>query len=282
MLPLSPLSLTDTSFLKNLFRELGIAPAHTRSQNFLTCPQVIHTTLQSLTSGPRHITELGAGLGTLTWPLLEAGFKVRAIEKDGILASVLTRLTPSPQQKNLELLILDLKNTAWEHNTPYQLVGNIPYHLSGYIIRRLTQLVPPPQRTILLVQKEVGERMMAKPPDMQLLGLAVQLWGAAKKLQLVRRGCFWPAPKVDSMLVQLLPHTASQVAVEQREYVLEVARTFFQARRKQMGGVLKKRGWERGHIEDALKKAEVLPTARPQELSVSQWIKLAEYFPRYS
>jgi 16S rRNA (adenine1518-N6/adenine1519-N6)-dimethyltransferase len=166
---------------------------------------------------------------------------------------------------------------AWEQPGPYQIVGNIPYHLSGLIIRKITQLEPQPQQALLLLQKEVAARLVAGPPALQLIGLAVQLWGAARVLRSVPASCFWPAPRVDSSLVALKPAAARAVSLAERERVVACARHFFSQRRKQMGGVLKR--WQKLDDDAAvalLRRVGIRPEQRPQEISLPQWIRLTQ------
>lgn len=251
-------NLTDERYVKSLLSRAGIAPARSSGQNFLICPEVVEATLSVLDHNIENITELGAGVGTLTGALAEAGYHVRAIERDKVLANILFEQLPKKLRERVEILNKDLREVEW----PGTIVGNIPYNLSGLIIRRITQLTPEPEQVILLVQKEVGQRMTASPPNMNLLGLAVQLWGEVKIILEVPASCFWPEPKVDSSLVLLVPRTEP---VEDREKILQVAKTCFQAKRKQLSGTLK-RAYGLG-ID--LKR-------RPQELSVQEWQELAK------
>jgi 16S rRNA (adenine1518-N6/adenine1519-N6)-dimethyltransferase len=182
----------------------------------------------------------------------------------------------------LTLIEDDLRSASWEQHEPYQIVGNIPYHLSGLIIRHITQLEPVPRQAILLVQKEVAQRLIATPPNLQLIGLAVQLWGTAQILRTVPANCFWPAPKVDSSLVALKPHVAPQTVTRaEREAVLGYARHFFSQRRKQMGGVLKRwRNLNETGAAALLQQAAIDPQQRPQEVTIPQWISLARALRR--
>lgn len=266
-----PTHLTDPTTVASLLQQAGIVLQKTRSQNFLICDDVIEKTLATVIQGPLAITELGAGLGTVTIPLLKHGFRVKAIEQDRQLTAILASLL-SPEGKNhLTLLEGDLRVIPWEQSEPYQVVGNIPYHLSGLILRRITELTPSPNQAILLVQKEVGQRLTATPPHMHLLSVAVQLWGDIRLLQDVPATCFFPPPQVDSQLLYLTPH-AHPLPLEQREMIIRVAKLFFQQRRKQMAGVLQKLG--KVSLDEAKKvltDCHIEAQQRPQELSLQQW-----------
>jgi len=272
--------LTDVRYLRSRLNRAGIKPRRQAGQSFLICEEVVEATLLALQNGPKQVTELGAGGGTLTLALLEAGFKVKAIERDQALADVLASEVREAKRGELKLIRDDLREIDWSwakeesQDEAYQLVGNIPYNLSGNIIRRVVQLEPKPTQIVLLVQQEVGDRLVAKPPDMGLMSLAVSLWGQADVLLRVPASCFWPQPKVESHLVLLVPKKDGPVGLAEQENVLSLARYFFQTRRKQVGGGLKKRVGPERAVE-LLKKAGIDPTSRPQELMVEQWRALA-------
>lgn len=269
-------SLTDPRYLRTLLAKAQVQPSRGAGQNFLICAEVVEATLMAVRGAPQRITELGAGLGTLTLPLLEQGFTVRAIEREQRLAGILESLTPKRLKSQLGLTVADLRAVPWEHPEAYQLVGNIPYSLSGLILRRLTQLQPPPTQVILLVQREVGERLLAAPPDMHLISVAVQAWGNVQRLLQVPASCFWPEPKVDSMLVLITPHSEVSATIEDREAMLAIARRCFQARRKQLGGVLQRAfRLTDEELTTILAAADVSPAQRPQELNLAQWQHLA-------
>jgi len=265
--------LTDPTHLQALLQKAGIQLDPRKSQHFLVSDEVLEATLELAGAGPRRVTELGAGIGTLTQPLAAAGFAVRAIERDPALAALLERSLPPKNRQTVEIIQADLRETAWEWTEAYQLIGNIPYAVSGLIIRRLTELDPTPLQAILLVQKEVGERLTAHPPDMSLLSLAVGLWGSAEVVVGVPKSCFLPEPQVDSALVYLKPHSPALYTSKQRQAILDTARIFFGTKRKQMGGVLKK---QFSSPAGTLESVGLTPEGRPQELSVEQWAALTE------
>ena len=275
--------LMNLSYLQGLLQRANAKPLRAAGQNFLVCPEVVEATLLAMKDGPQNITELGSGIGTLTSALLEVGYNVKAIERDETLSVILTREINAKYRDRLELVVDDLRRVQWEwplqqkKHQPYQLVGNIPYNLSGFIIRRIVQLDPPPNRVLLLLQREVGKRLTAEPPNMHLISLAVGLWGRADMILRVPASCFWPIPKVESCLVMLSPTNAKKTNVAEREKVIATARVFFQAKRKQMAGVLKKELGMKSQ-DDAislLKKANVDGSSRPQEVTLEQWRALS-------
>lgn len=276
-------NLTDINYLKGRLQRARIRPQRAAGQNFLICPEVVEAVLLGLAGGAKKVTELGAGVGSLTVALIAVGFEVKAIERDKQMAAVITKEVPRQKREKLNLIIDDLRKVDWrwsneaQINEPYQLVGNIPYNLSGLIIRRLVQLEPPPERAVLMVQQEVGERLVAKAPRMGLLSLAVGLWGKAEIIVRVPADCFWPKPQVVSCLVMLIPNSDSKENITAREKIMSVAKPFFMTKRKQMAGVLKQnfKLKTRAEAEMILKRSSIKGSQRPQEITIEQWRSLA-------
>jgi len=268
-------NLIKVDELKRRLGEVGVRPKRAAGQNFLVCESVIEAIIAAAKKGPQRVTELGAGAGVLTAALLENDMAVRAIERDERLVALVEQMTEIGNKPRLDMVLGDLKEERWDYSEPYQLIGNIPYQLSGLIIRKLTQLENAPQQAILLVQKEVGQRMMASIGDMQLLALAVQLWGGASLIKEVPANCFWPVPKVDSRLMLLIPRDDLGLTVAEREHILDVAGHFFRGRRKQMGGMLRRRQrTSAGEAERILRSVDINPQQRPQEIDLARWIRL--------
>lgn len=264
-------ALTDQAYLEQLLAKHGVRPARSAGQNFLISEEVVEAIKAVAAPGPTLVTELGAGVGPVTVALLAQGKHVRAIERDTKLASILAAHVPRPLRAQLDLVVDDLKKVDWSWEQPYQIVGNIPYNLSGLIIRRLTQLPTPPMHVILLVQHEVGQRLAATPPDYHLLSLAVQLWADVTLLVGVPASCFWPAPQVASQLVLLTPHPDA-LTLATREAIVALAKPVFQQRRKQLKNTLPTAmHMSVAQINELVAHLGIKPTARPQEVSREQW-----------
>lgn len=265
--------LTNVDVIKDLLAGVEATPSRSRGQNFLIAPGIITKTIETIAGGPMQATELGSGLGVLTQALIMAGYQVKAIEQDNNFVTILPTIIPPNKQSALEIVHGDLRHVDWTWPTPYMVIGNIPYNLSGLIFRKLTSLVPAPTAAIFLVQKEVADRLMAKSPDMNLLALSVQLWGTPTMISDVPAHCFWPQPKVASALVQITPYAMPLLTHQEREQLMGVARQLFQGRRKQIGKKLEQLfGLEASR--QALATATLRPEQRPQEISVAQWVTL--------
>jgi len=277
------INLADRIILWEILEKESIKPKRSAGQNFLVCEEVVQAILAVLPEEPRNITELGAGLGVLTGPLLGASYNVRAIERDERVANVLQKYLPKNLRSNLDLKVADLSQEEWSWNEEYCLVGNIPYNLSGLIVRRITQLDPLPTRVVLLVQREVGQRLTAEAPNMHLNTLAVKLWGEAQLVLDVPADCFWPTPKVASQVIVMEPRKVAMIDVEQREQVLREAKRFYQQKRKQVQGVMKKAlQMNSTEVEEILNGLGIPLNARPQEVNEEQWVSLAKRISRNS
>lgn len=273
--------ITDADALRDFLEHHNIQPSRSMGQNFLTSTEVVDAIIMAAQDGPKTVTELGPGAGAITQALIEHGYTVRAIEKDADFANLLPSLIPAKLRTNLEVVADDLKDIPWNHSKPYQVIGNIPYNISGYIFRTLTQLNPAPTQAILLVQKEVGQRATATAPNMNLLSLSIALWGKATKILNVPRHCFWPQPDIHSQVLLLTPHAPAHMTTQEHEHIMAAAKVFFQQKRKQVGGILRKEfNCSDTQMHNILTEAKVDPNQRPQELTPKQWKILTEAMPQ--
>jgi 16S rRNA (adenine1518-N6/adenine1519-N6)-dimethyltransferase len=206
------------------------------------------------------IVEIGPGTGALTRRLATTGARIIAIEKDARLIAPLRELfASSPNVSVIEGDIL-----AWQPAlTPgsYKVVANIPYYLTSHLLRHMLEEWPEPSCAVLMVQSEVADRMLATPPDMNLLALSVQLYATPSRIMRVSRGSFRPAPDVDSAVVRMdiRPRTTQDSGASG---LLTIAKKAFAQKRKQLKATIPAAVLERAGID---------PTTRPQELSVGQW-----------
>lgn len=274
------IDLTDVATIKQLLAKREVKVSRSLGQNFLICREVVEGIAAVAKSNVAEaVTELGPGLGVITQALIGVGKRVKAIEKDDDFAAMLPGVVAKASRGQLEVVHGDLKEMPWEWTKPFQVVGNIPYNLTGLIIRRLTQLEPAPTGAILLMQREVGERVRSNAPDMNLLALAVALWGKAELLMQVPPHCFWPQPEVASQLLLLTPN--GEVPKAEREAIMNVARVAFGQKRKQLQVTLRKGLPMTGEqVSVALKGAGLHGEMRPQGVTPEQWRTLSEQLGR--
>lgn len=217
--------------------------------------------------------EIGPGLGTLTSSLLKRFVKVIAIEFDERLAQNLPKSFPG---KNLEVAHADILKTDVAKLVPdgkkYVVVGNIPYYITSPIIRQMLELSPRPEKIVLLIQKEVAERVAAQPGDHSILSLTTQNLARVELGPVVRAEEFTPPPKVDSQVIVLTPREVALVP----ESVIELAKRGFSSPRKKLTHNLagfrnrSKVDWQE------LMLAIVNVDARAEDLSLEDWKLLDE------
>lgn len=246
-------------------------------QHFLTAQWVAHTLAEAarVTDGTT-VLEIGPGTGNLTKELLRRGARVVAVEKDPALVSTLsTRFAEEIDANRLVVVpgdIRDHETLALNLRTgEYVLAANIPYYITGDIIETFLTTATYPARIALLIQKEVAERI-ARSEKESILSLSVKAFGKPKYIKTVSRGCFAPAPSVDSaiLLIDEISHDAFKTVSEKDFFT--IIKTAFSQKRKMLSNSL-------ADLVDqqSLSAARISPKSRPENISLSQWLKLAAH-----
>lgn len=219
------------------------------------------------------VLEIGPGLGTLTSELLRRAEKVIAVELDEELAAKLPGQFPG---KNLvviqqDILSFDLSIVPKE----YVVVANVPYYITSKIVQLLLNADNKPRVAVLLVQKEVAERLAAEPGDMSILAVSAQIFADVSLGDLVPAEYFTPPPKVDSQVVILHARPEPLISPDQEKAFFRVVKAGFSAKRKKLrsslsGGL----GISKSEAEALLVNARINPDARAESLSIQQWLTL--------
>jgi 16S rRNA (adenine1518-N6/adenine1519-N6)-dimethyltransferase len=213
-----------------------------------------------------------------------AGGRLLTVELDAGLAPVLLERMAGfaafhlVQGNVLDLAPVDLVQAADGALPPYKVVANLPYYITSAVLRHFLEADPPPTALVVMVQREVAERIVARPPDMSLLAVSVQFYGAPRLLFRVPPGAFHPAPKVESAVlrVDVYPPEGRPVAVADVEHFFAVVRAGFGQRRKQLGNSLATGlGRDKAAVAAALAQASVDPTRRAETLTLAEWGALA-------
>lgn len=251
-------------------------------QNFLKDEHIIDEILRVAAVGPEdHVFEIGPGTGALTERLQQRASHVVAVELDReLVVRLQEHFEKSAGVSILEGNILEMNlNEVLRHagckRGNFKVVANIPYYITAPIIRTLLSLELQPKSLTLMVQKEVAERMTAKPGDMSLLSLMAQYYSDATIAFTVPRAAFEPVPAVDSAVVHLVPKRVFDV--ERDRDFFRVARAGFAARRKTLANNLSASfHQERSTIEKVLADIGLRTDIRAQALSVVDWERLKE------
>lgn len=236
------------------------------------------------------VIEIGPGHGELTEYLLEAGARVTALERDKSLIEPLNEKFASTNELTslranelpleviegnaLELLPMVVEELE-QAGTPYMIAGNIPYYITGYLLRVIENLSHKPTRVVLTIQKEVAERMCARVPHMNLLAASVQFWAEPEIVDIVPKKDFDPAPKVDSATVRLEVRQTEEVTAD--VYYAFIKKIFAQPRKTIMNNLAGKEG-DKIAVGNLLQSAGVAPSARPQTINKDMLATLAKLF----
>ena len=220
------------------------------------------------------VLEIGPGLGTLTSELLRRAGRVVAVEFDPDLARKLPGQFPG---KNLQVVHEDiLQFNLGSLPAGYKVVANVPYYITSKIIEKLMTAKNKPSLVVILVQKEVAERVAAGPGDMSILAISAQVFAKARLGVEVPREYFTPPPKVDSQVVILETLAAPLVAPEDEKAFFRVVKAGFAARRKKLrSSIAAGLAISKPAAEELLRHATINPDSRAEDLSIDDWLRLA-------
>ena len=221
------------------------------------------------------VLEIGPGLGTLTSELLRRAGRVVAVEFDSELARKLPAQFPG---KNLEVICGDiLKFDLSTLPVDYKVVANVPYYITSKIVKMLMTAVNKPSIAVLLVQKEVAQRLAARPGKMSILAISAQVFTEVTLGDVVPAELFTPSPKVDSQVVILQKREAPFFTSINETDFFRIVKAGFSAKRKKLrsslSGGLK---LPKNEIETILKKADISPDIRAEALDLDAWIRLVK------
>jgi 16S rRNA (adenine1518-N6/adenine1519-N6)-dimethyltransferase len=221
------------------------------------------------------VLEIGPGLGTLTSELLKRAARVVAVELDEDLAAKLPGQFPG---KNLEVIQQDiLQYDLSKLPKDYVVVANVPYYITSKIIKLLLGSTNKPRQIVLLVQKEVAERLAAEPGQLSILAISAQVFADVSLGDVVPAAMFTPPPKVDSEVVILKTRAKSLLGSIDEAAFFRVVKAGFSAKRKKLrssmaGGL----GISKDEAEKLLLKAKINPDERAEALTIDAWLALAE------
>lgn len=265
------MDLTRLEDLKTALQLAGIAPKKSLGQHFLIDADSLEAVIAAAELDPTDtVLEIGPGLGVMTTAVCERVEKVVAVETDRVLAELLRRDAPA----NLDVIEDDiLRFDLTGLPLGYKVAANIPYYLTSKLFRLLLESPNPPAVMSLLIQKEVAERITASPGSLSILALSVQYYGQPKIMKIVERHKFWPAPAVDSAVLQVIVSGPAFPADASK--LFRLIKAGFGERRKQLKNALSGGLNVEGILaEKWLKAAKLKPTARAQELSLADWHRL--------
>jgi len=249
-------------------------PKKSLGQHWLKDPDILADIAEAAElTGDDVVLEIGPGLGTLTSRLLARANSVTAVEFDADLARKLPGQFPGKKLTvvNQDILQFDLNQLPKN----YKVVANVPYYITSKIVEKLMTAENKPSVAVLLVQKEVAERIAAEAGNMSILSVSVQIFAEAELDIEVPRQFFTPPPKVDSQVVVLRTRDNPLITSEDQRDFFRIVKAGFSAKRKKLrsslsGGL----GIDKSVAEELLKNAGISPDARAEDLAIEDWKKL--------
>ncbi len=269
--------------VKIICKTYDISPAKSKGQNFLINQEIVDKIIFAANIEENDtIVEVGPGLGILTEGLLKKAKKVISIELDKKLFSFLQAKFIGIS--NLQLICDDILTTnsiSYQLKAEsYKIISNLPYNITSHFLKKFLTAENRPQEMTLLVQKEVAERICAKPGQMSLLTVSVNLYGRPEIISLVDKNNFWPVPQVDSAILKISEIKNKEAvdnylgAISEKEF-WRILKIGFSARRKQLHNNLSA-GLKipSEEIKNLLKEAKFDQKVRAQDLSIKDWISV--------
>lgn len=260
--------------ISDLLTQHGLAPRREFGQNFVADPNTVRRIARLAKLSPTdHVVEIGAGLGSLTTALAETGAAVTAIEIDHGIVPVLRSVVADLER--VTVIEGDAQELAWHEllaaSTQWVLVANLPYNVGTPLVLDLLDTAPEIARMLVMVQREVAERIVASPRTSAYGAITVKVayWATARIVGFVPSTVFVPQPKVESALVEITRRPVPAVADIDPTALFTLVKAGFAHRRKMLRGTL-------GGLvtPEQFEQAGIAPTARAEELDVHAWGRL--------
>jgi 16S rRNA (adenine1518-N6/adenine1519-N6)-dimethyltransferase len=254
----------------SLLNKYSARPKKSLGQNFLMDANVVKKIVQTANVSKHDcIVEVGPGLGFLTKELAKTGAAITSVELDNLLIPLL-----SGELKNCSNVKI-IHEDALKFSPPktsYKVVANIPYYITSPLISHFLNAKNRPEKMVLLVQKEVAEKICAKEGNLNVLAIHVQIFGKPKIASKVSRGCFYPVPKVNSAILEIDMHEKPLVEDKNRKNFLKLVHAGFAHRRKTIiNSLTGNLDISSKKIRDALNNCEIALTVRAEKLTIDMW-----------
>jgi len=254
---------------------MEIKPIKKLGQNFLNSKRVVKEMIEAADLRPGDfVLEIGPGFGILTKEIAKTAKKVVAVEKDKRLADFLKQ--ELNRCGNVKIINKDiLQITDYELQTAdYKLISSLPFYIASAVIKKFLEDKNPPKQMVLIVQKEVAQRITAKPPKMNLLSIFVQIYSEPKIISYIPKECFSPKPKVTSALIKITPFRDRPGLSQMQEFSKIVKAGFSSPRKQLVNNLSKELKKSKPQIAQWLKENNINPNQRAQTLSIEDWLNL--------
>lgn len=266
----------------HILKAFGLRMSKKLGQNFLIDARIVQGIVEAAEIEPGdRVLEIGPGIGTLTQGLAEAGADVTAVELDKKLPAVLKETLKAYDNVRIvpgDILKVNIPEIMGE--APFKVAANLPYYITTPILMTLLERRLPITHMVTMVQKEVAERMTAKPGSRiyGALSVAVQYYTEPEIVLDVPPRSFIPAPEVMSVVVSCCVRKEPAVAVQDEKLFFRVVKAAFGQRRKTLMNALKGGGFSKEAVRDALEQSGIDPTRRGETLTLEEFGRLADAF----
>ncbi len=264
---------------RHLLHRYGLHPKKGLGQSFLVDEGAVLRVIAAADLEPSDVViEIGPGLGALTRHLAPLVQRVVAVEIDERLMPVLRDQMRGAGNVDLVLGdILDHDPAALVGAGPYKVVANLPYYITGAILRHLLSTAPRPAQMVLTVQLEVAQRLAAEPGQMSLLAVSVQFYGRVRQMARLKAGSFFPRPEVESAVVRVDLAAEPTVAVADEALFFRLVKAGFSQRRKQLHNSLRAGLSGLNDTQVALEAVGIDPRRRAETLGLEEWARLTNW-----
>ena len=262
-----------------LLKHYGLRAHKGLGQNFLQDPLALERIVEAAEIQPTDtVLEIGPGLGSLTRYLAASAREVVAVELDSSLLPALKAiLSPYDNVRLIHGDILKLQSSELIDEPNYIVAANIPYYITSAVIRHLLESEKKPRRIVLTVQREVAQRICARPGDMSLLALSVQVYGKPRIAARIPAGAFFPAPKVDSAVLSVDIYPSPLIQPDLLETFFQLIKAGFSQKRKTLRNALSSGlRISPSQAEDLLTRANIDSQRRAETLGIEEWENLAK------
>lgn len=281
----------------NLLKKHRLKPKKYLGQNFI----VNDKTMEKMTEAAGleiedNVLEIGSGIGNLTREIAKKANKVLAVEKDKELVETSQELLSG--YKNVKIVtnnvlkddkissqvLSNLREFCKPSELKYKIIANLPYYISSPVVRKFLETSYSPSSMTLMLQKEVAERICAQPPHMNFLALWVQFYGSANIVKSIKKGNFWPVPRVEHAIVNIFPKNYSHSKQINREELFKIIEAGFSNPRKKVKNNLKKHLFQKEEdiALQTIEKAGIKGDRRPETLSLEEWIEIYKQMKKSS
>jgi 16S rRNA (adenine1518-N6/adenine1519-N6)-dimethyltransferase len=262
---------------KHLLTQYNLEPKKSLGQNFLFDENVLARLVDAADLGADDdVLEIGPGLGALSRLLAQRAGRVVAVELDDRFLPILQ--TELAGFANVELIHGDIleQEPGRLFTRPYKVIANVPYYITGAILRHLLEAAHKPSLMVLTVQKEVAERLTAVPPHLSLLAISAQFYGRAQTITTIKAGAFWPRPEVDSAVVRLNLYREGErpLPLAEEAAFFRLVKAGFSQKRKQLQNNLQQLGMKKEEAVAMFERVGIDGRRRAETLSLADWLVL--------